>query len=191
LLAFAWGISLVWVRPEDRAAYQRFLKKAEKARVEVSESRQMREGVRKAIWFAQDNGQRLEYRIESVSSTLTFLPVDEKLEIVENLDRIRSSMQFKFYDTGEQEVRAFTADHGTYAHKAQTFVAHDAHLSLFRLPGSLLPAFLNPKEAFLSGIASEVTFSVTGSSPQFEASQFRALLPGERRALYLQDKDSP
>ena len=140
---------------------------------------QKRLGVRKDIWFTQEDQSRLHFRIDSNSSTLTLLPQDDKVDMIENLEGVRCWMQDKLYMTATgpmQQMRYFEAKTGTYQLTSQQFLAHAVHLSLFRLPGSVLPTLLNPKTAFLRGIADDVSFSVAGKSPQFQADRFRATL---------------
>jgi hypothetical protein len=70
----------------------------------------------------------------------------------------------------------FEAGEGTYQYTTQEFLAKSVALSLFRLPGHALPISLDINNAFLKGIAQDVSFSVSGKIPQFQAKRFQATL---------------
>jgi hypothetical protein len=140
-----------------------------------SATSQKREGVRKEIWFSQDDHVRLHYRIESKGSLLTFIPKENKVDIIENLDKLKFWMQDKLYVNPEmQEMRFLEADHGIYKMTAQEFFAETVSVSLFRIPGVNLPEKIDPKTAFLRGVSENIFFSISGKTPQFEAENFKA-----------------
>ena len=143
---------------------------------------QTRSGVRKDIFFTQDDASRLQYRIESESSVLTLAPINNKMDIVENLHNIRCWMQEKLFDmqtAPSQQIRYLKANEGTYRFSQQQFLANSVALSLFRLPGHTLSTPTSTEKAFLKGLADEVSFSVSGKTPQFVAHHFTASLRQE------------
>lgn len=143
---------------------------------------QTRQGVRKDIWFLQEDASRLHYRIESESSLLTLDPAGGKFDIVENLSSIRCWMQEKLYDSGPssmQQLRFLQAQEGIYRFRQQEFIASSVALSLFRLPGHELVTPTTTRDAFLKGNAENISFSVSGKTPQFEAHKFTASLRQE------------
>lgn len=143
---------------------------------------QTREGVRKEIWFSQEDKSRLHYRIESDSSVLTVAPSGGKFDLIENLSNIRCWMQEKLYEEGSnnmQQVRFLQASEGTYRYSQQQFLANSVALSMFRLPGHELVTPMSTRGAFLKGNANDISFSVSGKTPQFEAHQFTASLRQE------------
>jgi len=138
---------------------------------------QLREGVRKDIWFAEENKMRLHNRIESNFSKLTLLPREEKIDIIESMYNIKGWIQEKLYREGpimSQQLRYFEADHGIYRYIPQTFETGNLSLSLYKLPGNELPSSCNPKDAFLRGVAQEASLKISGKVPLFEAKQFQA-----------------
>jgi hypothetical protein len=173
---------LFYVRQSDKTSYQEFAAKAKtpEAKPSATTSSQRREGVRKDIWFTQEDRSRLHYRIQSQASTLTLLPTDERLDIIENLEHIQCWMQDKLYVANGgapmQQMRFFEADAGTYQYTTQKLAAQAVSLSLFRLPGHTIPLTVDPNTSFLHGIAKDVSFSFAGSTTQFQAEQFRATL---------------
>jgi hypothetical protein len=180
-----WTMSLGWVRPKDLSTYRLYLKQqqeiASSGKALPTSAYQTRENVRKDIWYLENGPTRLHYRIESESSLLTLVPTDHKIDIIENLQKIRCWMQDKVYanttdQATMQQVRFFEADTGSYQYTTQQFLAQSVALSLFRIPGSELPLLCDPKTAFLKGIAKDVSFSVSGKTPQFQAQQFKASL---------------
>ncbi|MBS0614962.1 MAG: hypothetical protein JSR58_00230 [Verrucomicrobia bacterium] len=180
LVSFLWIGQLTFVRKSDIAKIVSQLKKKNVAETKAPVAAdQKRHGVRKEIWFTQDDKSRLHFRIDSKASTLTLLPQDDKVDMIENLEGVRCWMQDKLYTSESgpmQQLRYFEAETGTYHLAAQQFLAQTVHLSLFRIPGTALPINLDSQKAFLHGIASDVSFSVAGKSPQFHAERFRANL---------------
>jgi hypothetical protein len=152
----------------------------------LSSANQYREGVRKDIWAVQNKDSRLHYRIDSRLSTLSLVPVNDHIDAIETLEDIRCWMQEKLYLTGShpmQQLRFFSAQSGTYEYKTQKFLAKSVELSLFRLPTHQIPNKLNMRQAFLKGIAQDVSFSVSGDSPQFHAEHFKATLISQTLVL--------
>jgi hypothetical protein len=184
LLAALWIAQIGIVRSGDIAAYQRFSKKSKEVATtqSLSAANQQRQGVRKDIWLTQLDKTRNHTRIDSKTSTLTLLPKDDKVDIIENLHHLKCWMQDKLYVTGEapmQQMRFFEADTGTYQYTTGAFLAEAVTLSLFRIPGHKLPLKADPGVAFLHGIAKDVSFSVAGKSTQFQAESFKATLNPE------------
>lgn len=183
LIAFG-AVKLSLVTQSDVAKYKRLVEQYKQmANQSLSDSAtQTREGVRKEIWFSQEDKSRLHYRIESDSSVLTLAPSGGKFDLIENLSNIRCWMQEKLYETGAsqmQQVRFLQASEGIYRYSQQQFLANSVALSLFRLPGHELITPLSTREAFLKGNARDISFSVSGKTPQFEAHQFTASLRQE------------
>jgi hypothetical protein len=182
IFAAIWVFRVCIVRPDDILRYKAFVKEQEVATTSKKNAvaaDQKRLGVRKDIWFTQEDKSRLHYRIESQSSTLTLIPVENKLEIIENLDKIKCGMQEKLFVTGTtptQQLRFLEADQGIYRYSTQQFIAESVTLSLYRLPGHQLPSTFDNKTPFLKGISQNVSFAISGKSPQFQAQHFQAFL---------------
>jgi hypothetical protein len=183
LLFVVWFLLFVVVYPSDLKKYQAFLdnNKISSTKSLSSTTNQKRQGVRKDIWFTQDDLSRLHYRIESEHSILTLVPEGNSWDVIENLEKIKCWMQDKLYfadanHQNMQQVRYFEADQGSYQFKLQQFDAKTVALSLFRLPGHHLSFAEDPKSAFLKGVAQDVSFSVAGKTPQFQAQHFKAFL---------------
>lgn len=150
-----------------------------------SSSNQERKQVRKDIWFSQDEHSRLHYHIASESSLLTLTPVKNSFEVVETLHGIKCWMQDKLFateDTEEpmQQSRYIEAEEGLHHYSTQEFTARGVTLSLYRLPGHLLPnESIDKEKAFLHGKAHDVSFFFSGKTPQFQARQFQAMMVKE------------
>lgn len=182
-IALLWAVHTCVIRASDIASYkslvQSLQKKTPSQKQLSSSSHQTRQGVRKDIWFSQEDGSRLHTRIESQSSLLTLHPKGNRLEVVEELQKIHCWMQDRLYTvagTGApmQQMRYLEADTGTYLYSTQQFVAQSVTISLFRLPGHVLSLEQDPSSAFVRGIAQDVSFAVSGKSPQFQAKNFKA-----------------
>ncbi|MCI0382151.1 MAG: hypothetical protein L0207_03755 [Chlamydiae bacterium] len=177
-----WICALCVVRQKDRDFYQKLVQEKEMAcSSSYSSTNQHRKNVRKDIWFVQDDDQRLHYQIESLSSTLTFIPQNDKFQLVEILDNLKCWMQDKLFKTDRdfipmQQMRYMEAAKGTYHYTSQEFDAEGVSLAMFRLPGHELPQsfFLDSQKAFLKGIAKNISFKISGKTPQFQARNFKA-----------------
>jgi len=177
-------LKLCFVTNQDIAKYRGLVEQYRKiASQTLSDSAtQSREGVRKDIWFSQEDKSRLHYRIESDSSLLTMVPNKGKFNMVENLSNIRCWMQEKLYGTEQdqmQQIRFLKASEGLYRFNQQQFQANSVDISLFRMPGHELATPTSTKAAFLNGNADDISFSVSGKTPQFQAHHFTASLRKE------------
>lgn len=195
-LFFVSAASLAWVfhsgfaRQNDHKRYRAFREKQHEisntsSKIVSENAYQTREGVRKDIWTTEEGNVRMHYRIDSKSSVLKLTPTESKMELVENLQGIKCWMQDKLFFTTTttqgspmQQVRYLEADEGTYRYNTQQFDAHSVSLSLLRLPGHFLSFDVGPKDAFLRGIAQNVSFSISEGTPQFQAQNFKATMKG-------------
>lgn len=185
VLSLTWVFKLVYLSSADRLKCQQMLStsKAIAKATQGQQTHQHRGGVRKDLWLAQEDQTRLHYRIDSKSSVLTLLPIDDKLDIIENLQQIKCWMQDKLYIQGNtvmQQMRFFEAEQGLYQYSSQKFAANSVALSLFRIPGTELPTSVNPGAAFLRGIAQDVSFSIAGKATHFQAQRFKATLTSQQ-----------
>jgi hypothetical protein len=142
---------------------------------------QSRKNVRKDIWISQSNHQRLQNRIDSETSLLTFQKEDKSnsIEIIEQLNGIQCWSQEKMDPSNKltsHQMRYLQAKEGTYHYKTQTFEAAKAVLALYKIPGMTLSTHPDPKYAFLKGTANAVSFKVEKGVPSFKASEFKASL---------------
>ncbi len=183
-----WICNVALVRQKDITDYTQFVENLQNiaSNKDFSATHQDRKGLRKDIWLSQENHSRLHYRIDSASSTLTLVPKDNKLDILENLNGIQGWIQERLYVNGQspmQQMRFFEAGEGTYQYTTQEFLAKSVALSLFRLPGHTIPTSLDSQNAFLKGIAQDVSFSVSGKIPQFQAKHFQATLSNQLQKI--------
>ncbi len=180
-LVAAWILCFGYVRDSDYTTYRLQKQAQEDKSVKdlAKTAHQNRKDVVKEIYFTQDDLSRLHYRIESDSSVLTLKPEGSKFDLIENLENMRCWMQDKIEITHDarpvQQMRYLEAHEGIYRYTAQQFLAQSVSLSLYRIQGSELPNNLRPYKPFLKGVAQDVSFAVTGKTPQFQAQQFKAL----------------
>jgi hypothetical protein len=178
-----WGVLLVRFRPSDSAFIKDTIKQQELSNSNAlfSTTEQNRKGVVKEIWFTQEDNSRLHYRIFSESSLLTIKPEGKNFDLIEKLEKIKCWMQDKLYDPAAgagpmQQIRFLAAEEGLYRYTSQEFLAQSVALSLYRLGGHDLPKEMVATKPFLKGIAEDVSFAVSGKSPQFKAKHFKAEL---------------
>lgn len=180
VLLFLWWLSFGHIGPSHMAAYQQEVALQQQLSMQAMarSTEQHRGKVVKEIFFTDNEGQRLHYRIESDASTLTLQPEGPHVDIIEHLQGMRCWMQDKLEEDAQQ-IRYFEATDGIYRYSAQRFLAQSVALSLYRLPGHDLPVQWEDKSPFLKGTADSVSFAVSGKTPQFQATQFTASLGGK------------
>lgn len=142
----------------------------------LAEGKQIRKQVRKDIWVAGINGERLQNRIESDSSELLLKPeANGSIEVIEHLTNVRCWLQEKVQPSDKtQQVRFLVAKEGIYRYRDEQFTATNVLLSLYRLPGKVLPLNLTSYKPFLKGNAESILFSLENKAPQFKATHFQA-----------------
>ncbi len=193
VLTIGWVALLVHVNARDVAAIRNKIKeqKENSSKNLFTTTHQERSDVVKEIWFTQEDASRLHYQIASKTSLLTIAPTGpkgNKFDLIEKLEDIKCWMQDKLYSATEtsgpmQQVRFFQADEGLYRFASQEFLAQSVSLSLYRLNGQELPHTTDSLRPFLQGIAQDVSFAVSGKTPQFTAQHFKAELntSGEKK----------
>ncbi len=182
-LVFFLFFHFFYLRPSDQQRYQKMLgKKALSSSLGAaySPTQQQRTKVSKEIWLSGENQSRLHYRIESDNSVLTLTPVKNKFELVESLQGMRCWIQEKLLEKGQQ-LRYFEAGEGLYYYNRAELLASHAKLSLYKLATSSLPKEPLPlSDAYLRGVARNVSVSFGGKVPEFKASDFKAILKEDR-----------
>jgi hypothetical protein len=186
LFLFIFSLAILWIfswpKESDRKDYLIFAGQSTHLTSYSSPICQNRLKVCKDLWFSEENQQRLHYRIESGSSSLTMAPKGHKVEVIERLELMRCWMQDKLLPSNKgelsQQTRYFTAREGVYHFLSQQLIADKATLSFYRMAGDQLPNIgqLPAVEPFLSGEATKIAFSISGSTPTFQAFEFKAFL---------------
>lgn len=180
-LILLWGVVFGWVRETDIQAYRSEQRRKEDLSMKsvAKTAQQNRKGVTKEIYLTQESGLQLHYRVQSDSSTLTLKPEGSRFNLIEQLHQMRCWMQEKLENTEKgytQQLRYLEAEEGIYRYTSQQFLAQTVTLSLYHLPGRILPREKHPGTPFLSGVAQDIRFAVAGKSPQFQAENFKASL---------------
>jgi len=140
-------------------------------------NKQMRSGVSKDLWISEKGTTRLHHHIESPRSILTAIPHGNRIELVEQMIGMKCYFQERIDDEeGEviQNIRYLQSEEGTYRYTDHYFDAHSVFLALYRLPGETLITHLDTKDAYLKGIAEEVSLTFSGGTPDFHAEKFKA-----------------
>ncbi len=181
LLVVAWGLTFATVGERDVQLMKQTIEnqKVAKSTTALSTTQQWRKGVKKEIWFSQEDRSRLHHRICSETSTLTIVPEGNRLDFIERLENISCWMQDKLIAPSmtthsSQQLRFLKANEGFYHYSSQEFLAQSVDLSLYKLEGDQLPERLPKIKPFLKGVAKDVTFAVSGKTSQFKAEQFKA-----------------
>ena len=184
VLFFLYEMS--WMHSRDLGRYEEMVKERKLASSHAhAPTNQHRKGVRKEIWFSQDDCSRLHYQIASEGSLLTLTPIKNKFEVVETLQGIKCWMQDKLYEENQthtpmQQSRYIEAEEGHYRYTTQEFTANGVTLSLFHLEGHELPTEeVDENQAFLRGVATDISFLFSGKTPQFQAGHFQATMVKE------------
>jgi hypothetical protein len=169
---FRW---FFFIQPQDFTEYQTIIAKPSTSDHSIKkEAHQVRKGVQKDIFFS-DKENRLHFRIKSSLSSLSITRKKDKQQLVEHLHDIECFIQDKIdVKTQEQQVRYFTAQEGEYLFPSHKFSADNIHLSFFQLPGQFLPDKMLTHDAYLSGFAKKLFFSLEQKTPKFTVDHFKA-----------------
>jgi len=149
------------------------IRKTKEAKSGFSHQQNRGQGI-KDLWIGS-----LHYHIENESSTLTFLPRDNALEVVEHLNHVRCWMQDKLFPSTEnkgptQQIRYMKAKDATYLYHYNQFLTNGVLVSMYRADGHQLQTTFSQDNVFLRGSASEASFSISDNTPEFFAQNFRA-----------------
>lgn len=183
LIASFASFKFFYLSFKDEARYHKMVHKktlATSFQTTYNPTEQKRSKVKKEIWFAQEDGTRLHYCIDSAESLLTLTPIQNKFELIESLRHFHCWMQEKLLPSSQQ-TRYFEAEEGLYRYRTAQLIAREATFSLYRLPGTDLPTQpLDQKNSYLRGIAENISVTFGGKIPEFKASHFKALLTGQK-----------
>ncbi len=136
---------------------------------------QIRKGVTKDFWKFDGSGERLHYHIETPYSVLTAYPQGKSYELIEKMHGINCYFQEKISpDHAKQQVRHFQADSGEYAYNKHVFTAESVLISVCQTDGVILQTEIKPEDVFIKGMAKEVSLSLAGKNPDFQAKAFSA-----------------
>jgi hypothetical protein len=145
-------------------------------------SKQMRKGVTKDLWISDKEHSRLHHHIESPRSILTAIPYGNRVELIEQMIGMKCYFQEKLENSAEgpvQHIRFLQSSEGTYRYTDQVFDAQSVFLALYRLPGDTLTTHLSTDDAYLKGVAEEVSLSFSSGTPNFHAEKFKAQIRPE------------
>lgn len=148
-------------------------------------SKQMRSHVSKDLWITDEEKGRLHHRIECPRSILTAIPAGNKTELVEQMIEMQCFFQEKIEKTEEgtfQHIRFLQSNEGTYHYSSHLFDANAVFLALYEMPGETLVKTLDPKTAFMQGVAGNVTLSLSEGAPNFHAEKFKAHIRPQQEA---------
>jgi hypothetical protein len=177
------SISLFHLNSEDRDTFQTLLKDQNIEHGDtLYQGNQIRSDVTKDIWFIPSaKSERLHFRIKSDSSQLSFLQNGKDSEIIENLQEMKGIMQESLeFDEGipYQTLRVIESPIAKYNYTTSVFEAKSVSISFFKIPGHTLPSYevLQKQTPYLQGVASMVSFNLSGGFLDFEASHLKAHL---------------
>jgi len=138
-------------------------------------TKQSRSGVQKDLWIS-DKGIRLHHCMISPRSVLTAYPKGGNFKLVEEMQGMKCYLQENI-EHGEkivQQIRFIESESGTYRYSDKHFDAHQVFLAFFQVPGDKLETHLDFNQAFLKGVAEEVSLSFAENSLNFHAEKFKA-----------------
>ena len=139
--------------------------------------KQMRSGVSKDLWISNSEKGRLHHHIESPRSILIAVPHGNHFKLVEQMIGMKCYFQEKIEEEDgvtTQNIRYLQSGEGTYRYTDHFFDAQSVFFALYRLPGETLTTHLDTKDAYLKGVAEEVSLSFSDGSPNFHAEKFKA-----------------
>ena len=117
--------------------------------------------------------------LKSPRSILTAIPNGNRIELVETDDRdevfiFRKNSRLK-EERFIQKYPVSRVRRGNLSvYRSLLLMLIVFFLALYRLPGEALTTYLDTKDAYLKGIAENVTLSFAEGSPDFHAEKFKA-----------------
>ncbi|MCB1107079.1 MAG: hypothetical protein KDK76_03180 [Chlamydiia bacterium] len=153
---------------------------------EAFSTKQIRKGVVKDLWLNDREGTRLHHHIESPQSILTAIPCGTRVELIEQMIEMKCYFQEKVEEEGGEEVqqiRYLQSGEGTYRYTDQHFNAQSVFLALYKVSGKTLSTQLNTQDAYIKGVAEEVSLSFSNGSPDFHAEKFKAQIRAQGKIL--------
>lgn len=165
------------IQTEDRIAYQKLFET--KAPVRWKQTfkdhpvRQKRHQVQKDVW-AMQGAHRHHFRLTSQDSDWIISQQKGKMIAVEEMHQLVGWIQDEVDDEqGQQLVRSFQADRGTYVFPSHRFIADTVDLAFFRLPGTELPSSPIYEKPFLKGKAYDLNFTAFQKIPALQATHLQ------------------
>jgi hypothetical protein len=199
-LTLLWLISVFvcfWIfhtfSPNAQIAYQRLMNvsdddNTDQIHEKASLTQQTRFQVSKQILYKKDE-HRLQSRLMSEHSELSFDPKGERKELVERFKSLVGVMQEKLMDTSKNEerkdsslqssleskqyIRCLKANEAVYSYKTGLLEAGDVEVVHYLIPGLLWPLSLEPFSPLLKGRAQKLQLSLF-QEMTFKAQGFQA-----------------
>jgi hypothetical protein len=162
----------------SQRVYQRLMDYSDSSRnnsSKVFKAEQRRTNVSKQILFLQTN-ERLQWRLNSDSSELSFDQNEDSLELIERFKGITCIMQEKLVaDKQTQFVRSLTAKDAIYHYKNEKLIADEAVIARYEIPGLSWISSLTDFLPFMTGKAEQIELSFKHKpQPSFKAQKFQA-----------------
>jgi lipopolysaccharide export system protein LptA len=163
---FAFAASLYFfhfrLREEDSALYATLLREGvelrSKRELGHQPAHQKRQTVQKDLWAG--GKERTHFRLKSNGSELILCQRRDKFEAVENFENFECWLQESIdRSQGVQQVRYITGQAGTYSFPSHQFLATEALLAFYELPGIVLPPQEPQRAPFLWASADRTTCS--------------------------------
>ena len=176
LLALGTGLFFHTSPSRAQSTYQRLMKYSDSSKKNSNKTfkaEQRRTKVSKQILFLQNN-QRLQWRLQSVSSELSFDQQEKGLELIERFKNVNCIMQEKFSQENKtQFVRTLKAEEAVYHYKKEELVADQALVARYEIPGSLWLNNTASSIPMMEGKAEKIALSFK-SNHLFKAQKFEA-----------------
>lgn len=140
--------------------------------------KQFREEVQKDIYQGGIKDQdRLHFRIFAKNSSLYIRESQKNLELIDDMEDIKCLAQDRIYQKDKdfhQQIRYFTAKKGKYRYPSNIFLTDSINITMFNLPGKVIPDNIDSYTPYLTGFAKEVSFSIKNGFSSINANHLRA-----------------
>lgn len=169
-LSFACLLATVIFTPNDLFFFQPSKKK------EVSYQKR-KEGT-KDIWIVKD-GIRYHHHVKAPTSTLTVIPREKNLELVENIENMRCWYQEKKFmkdHIAQQRIHYYKAANGMYLYHGHELLSQDLFVAIYDCEGSDIKYEIQPLFLYFKGTAQDSVIQFVDKTPQFHATDFHAVI---------------
>lgn len=175
----ALGIAWFFHSSPNRSqrVYKRLMDYSDSSRNQSSKvfkAKQHRLNVSKQILFLK-NHERLQWRLNSDSSELSFEQQEDSLELIERFKGIFCVMQEKLAKGKQMQiVKSLSAQDAVYHYKNKQLIADQAIVAQYEIPELAWVNSLKDFTPFMTGKAEQIELSFKSAQPSFKAQKFQA-----------------
>ena len=164
------------IKKSDYKEYAKLIDKKVKltqnASIKKQKASQFRKNVQKDLYLVDDNNRR-HFRLFCNETEIFLIPNKNSLMLQEKLTNLKCWIQDKILEQS-YEVKYFEAKTGKYTFPSHSFFANNVDILFFHQNINKKFSEIDEKEAYMSGFAKDINFTLSEKKPIFNANDFQA-----------------